>query len=227
MLARVAPWFVAGIFTLGCGHAKSEPAAGAAPTTNAAPETAAPATSKFHAFEARSIDGEAVPLSRYNGKVVLVVNVASRCGFTKQYEGLEALYQRHAAEGLEILGFPCDQFGNQEPGTEAEIKSFCRLNYGVTFPMFAKVDVNGPSAHPLYTYLRGERPGRLEADTPGAEKLYPHLERTMPEVLRTDAVKWNFTKFLIDRRGNVVERFESPETPEAIEPRIVALLSEK
>ena len=229
MLVRLAPGVVASLLALalGCGHAKNEPPSRAAEAAPRPERNDAPAASKFHAFEAKSIDGETIALSRYAGQVVLVVNVASRCGFTKQYEGLEALYQRHRAEGFVILGFPCDQFGNQEPGTEAEIKSFCRMNYGVTFPMFAKIEVNGPSAHPLYAFLRGEQPGQLEPNTPGAEKLYPHLERTMPEVLGTDAVKWNFTKFLVDRRGAVVQRFESPETPEAIEPRIVAALADR
>ena len=193
------------------------------------PTTPAPSgpLSTFHAFEEKSIEGKPVKLAEYAGKVVLVVNVASRCGFTKQYEGLEALYKKHQGEGLVILGFPCDQFGNQEPGTEEEIKSFCNLTYGVTFPMFKKVEVNGPNANPLYVYLRKEQPGTFSKDTPGAEQLYTHLESKLPEVLGTDAVKWNFTKFLVDRNGAVVKRFESPETPEAIEAEVTQLLARR
>lgn len=183
--------------------------------------------STFHSFEEKSIDGKPVRLSEYAGKVVLVVNVASRCGFTKQYAGLEALYEKHKDAGLVILGFPCDQFGNQEPGTEEEIKSFCNLNYNVTFPMFSKIEVNGPNANPLYAYLRKEQPGSFSKETPGAERLYEHLEKSLPEVLGNDSVKWNFTKFLVDRQGNVVKRFESAETPEAIEAEVVALLAAK
>jgi glutathione peroxidase len=201
---------------LACGHAPDQ--ARVSRSERPAVESA------FHAFEAKSIDGKPVPLSDYAGKVVLVVNVASRCGFTKQYAGLEALYEKHRQEGFVILGFPCDQFGNQEPGTEEEIKSFCSLTYDVTFPMFAKIEVNGPRAHPLWAYLRREQPGSFGKDSPGAAQLYEHLEKNLPEVLGTDAVKWNFTKFLVDRRGRVVTRFESAETPEAIEPQIVTLL---
>ena len=203
--------------------------AACAPVPKPAPVAAKKAVtmSKFHEFEEKSIDGQPVKLSEYAGKVVLVVNVASRCGFTKQYEGLEALYEKHKAEGFVILGFPCDQFGNQEPGTEEEIKSFCNLTYGVSFPMFKKIEVNGAKADALYTYLRDEQPGTFSKDTPGAEQLYGHLEKALPEVLGTDAVKWNFTKFLVDREGNVVKRFESPETPEAIEPQIAAALAQK
>ena len=137
-------------------------------------------------------------LDRYAGKVLLIVNVASKCGYTPQYEGLEKLYEQHRAEGFEILAFPCDQFGGQEPGTESEIKTFCTTRYSVQFPMFSKIEVNGPNANALYTYLRKEEP-----------------------------IKWNFTKFLVDREGNVVKRFESKTTPEAIEPEVVALLGKK
>ncbi len=161
--------------------------------------------SKFHQFEEKTIEGKPVTLAEYAGKVVLVVNVASRCGFTNQYEGLEALYKKHASAGLVILGFPCDQFGNQEPGSNEEIKSFCTLTYGVTFPMFKKVEVNGPNASPLYTYLRQQQPG-----APGS-----------------DAVKWNFTKFLVDREGAVVKRFEPAQTPASIEAEITRLLARR
>ena len=178
-------------------------------------------------FEAKTIDDETVRLDKYRGKVLLVVNVASKCGFTPQYEALQALYEKHADEGLVVLGFPCDQFGHQEPGTESEIKTFCATKYAVTFPLFSKIEVNGPNAHPLYKHLRSEQAGSFGKDVPGSDMLYNHLEKTMPEVLGTDAVKWNFTKFLVDRKGNVVKRFESAETPQAIEPEIVARLNEK
>lgn len=190
--------------------------------------TAAPAAPKsFYAFEAKDIDGRLVRLDRYAGKVALVVNVASECGYTPQYEGLEALYEKRAPEGLVVLGFPSDQFGHQEPGTENEIKTFCMTRYGISFPLFAKIDVNGPNAHPLYAWLRAEQPGHFDKDTPGAAKLHEHLQKKSPEVLGTDAVKWNFTKFLVDRKGRVVKRFESSQTPESIEPEIAELLAQK
>ncbi len=210
-------------------------ASGSSPTTQAG--TSAPPTTKgakessdvttVYDFEAKTIDGETIRLDKYRGKVLLIVNVASKCGFTPQYEALEALHQKHAAEGLVILGFPCDQFGHQEPGTEEEIKTFCATKYSVTFPLFSKIEVNGPNAHPLYKHLRAEQAGSFSKDLPGVERLYAHLEKTMPEVLGTDAVKWNFTKFLVDRQGKVVKRFESSETPQAIEGEIVARLNEK
>ena len=133
---------------------------------------------------ARSLDGSERPLSEFRGQVLLIVNVASRCGFTPQYAGLEALYRSYRDRGFAVLGFPCNQFGSQEPGTEADIQSFCATTYDVSFPMFAKVEVNGADAHPLYRYLKGERPG----------------------ILGTEAIKWNFTKFLVDRNGSVVKR---------------------
>ena len=149
------------------------------------------------------IAGQRVSLDRYRGNVLLVVNVASRCGYTPQYRGLEALYRRHQGAGLVVLGFPCNQFGHQEPGTEAEIAEFCSLTYDVTFPMFARIDVNGAGADPLYRFLKSQRKG----------------------LLGTEAIKWNFTKFLIDRAGNVVERFGPGDAPESIEPAIERLLA--
>lgn len=152
-------------------------------------------------FEARTISGQDQRLAAYLGKVVLVVNTASKCGLTPQFEGLESLYSNLRDEGLVVLGFPCDQFANQELDQDAEIEDFCRTNYGVTFPMFAKVDVNGRSAHPLFSWLRTEKGGVLG-----------------------DAIKWNFTKFLIGRDGNVVRRYAPTVTPDAIEADIRALL---
>ena len=153
-------------------------------------------------FEARSIAGEELSLARYAGNVVLVVNTASKCGFTPQYEGLQALYERYAAQGLVVLGFPCDQFGHQEPGDESSIDDFCKVNFGVTFPLFAKVDVNGDQAHPLYRWLREQHGGVLG-----------------------DAIKWNFTKFLIGRDGAVIDRYAPTTTPDKIAGDIVKALA--
>jgi glutathione peroxidase len=144
-------------------------------------------------FSATTIDGEEKSLADFEGQALLVVNVASKCGFTPQYKGLEALYEQYHDQGLSILGFPCDQFGHQEPGDEAQIQEFCSLNYGVTFPMFSKIEVNGDDAHPLYKWLRSQKSGVLG-----------------------DRIKWNFTKFLVDRNGNVVKRYASTTKPEKI-----------
>jgi glutathione peroxidase len=156
----------------------------------------------IHDFSAKTLDGKDQPLSDYTGKALLVVNVASKCGFTPQYKGLEALYRKHKDAGLVVLGFPCDQFGHQEPGDEAEIRNFCSLTYDVTFPMFAKVEVNGANAHPLYRYLKKEATG----------------------LLGTEAIKWNFTKFLVDRSGKVVKRYAPTDTPESLEKDVAAVL---
>ena len=148
----------------------------------------------FYDFSVDDIHGKPVKLDRYKGKVVLVVNTDSKCGFTPQYKGLEALYRKYHDQGLEVLGFPCNQFGAQEPGSESEIEQFCEVNYGVTFPMFAKVDVNGDGAAPVYRFLKSAKPG----------------------LLGSEAIKWNFTKFLVDRGGKVVARFAPNDTPESI-----------
>lgn len=153
-------------------------------------------------FRVRAADGSDVDLSRYAGKVLLIVNTASKCGFTPQYEGLEALHRRYAARGFEVLGFPCNQFGQQEPGDAAEIASFCSLTYDVTFPLFAKIDVNGDDADPLYRELKRQAPG----------------------LLGSKGIKWNFTKFLVDRAGKVVDRYAPTTKPEDIAKDIEALL---
>ena len=153
-------------------------------------------------FTVDDITGQPVRLDRYKGKVVLVVNTASKCGFTPQYKGLEALYRKYRDQGLEVLGFPCNQFGGQEPGNEQEIATFCETNYGVTFPMFAKVDVNGDKAAPLYRHLKSAKPG----------------------LLGTEAIKWNFTKFLVDRSGKVIARYAPNDTPESIEADVAKAL---
>jgi glutathione peroxidase len=156
----------------------------------------------LHDFSATSITGEEVDLSAYRGKVVLVVNTASKCGFTPQYEGLEELYEAFSDKGLVILGFPCDQFGHQEPGDEGEIQEFCKVNYGVTFPMMAKIEVNGPAAHPLYQWLKAEKGGTLGSK-----------------------IKWNFTKFLVGRDGVPIKRYGSTTKPEKIRGDIERALS--
>jgi glutathione peroxidase len=156
----------------------------------------------LHAISARRLDGTERDLSEFRGKVLLIVNVASRCGFTPQYAGLEALHRRYQDRGFAVLGFPCNQFGAQEPGTEDEIGAFCKSTYDVSFPMFAKVEVNGEGANPLYQHLKGAQPG----------------------ILGTEAIKWNFTKFLVDREGNVVKRYAPKDVPEDIAKDIEALL---
>jgi glutathione peroxidase len=156
-----------------------------------------------HDFAATSIDGVERQLVDYKGKVILVVNTASQCGFTPQYKGLEDLYRTYVDRGLVVLGFPCDQFGHQEPGDEEEIATFCERNFGVSFPLFAKIDVNGRDAHPLYQWLRSEKSGMVG-----------------------NKIRWNFTKFLIDPDGNVVNRYGSTTTPEQIADDIEALLPE-
>jgi glutathione peroxidase len=156
----------------------------------------------LHDIFARRLDGMERDLSEYRGQVLLIVNVASRCGFTPQYTGLEALYRKYKEQGLAVLGFPCNQFGSQEPGSEAEIESFCSTSYDVTFPLFAKIEVNGAGAHPLYQLLKKARPG----------------------VLGTEGIKWNFTKFLVDRAGSVVSRHAPKDTPESLATEIDALL---
>ena len=158
--------------------------------------------STIYDFSAKTIDGEEQSLAAYRGKTALIVNVASKCGFTPQYTGLEALYRKYHDQGLVVLGFPCDQFGHQEPGDEAEIRNFCSLNYDVSFPMFAKIDVNGADAHPLYKYLKHAAKG----------------------LLGSESIKWNFTKFLVDKDGNAVRRYAPTDTPESIDKDIAAAL---
>jgi glutathione peroxidase len=152
------------------------------------------AMTSIYDFSARDIDGNERSLADFRGKTLLVVNVASKCGFTPQYTGLEALWRADRDKGLVILGFPCDQFGHQEPGDEAEIRNFCSTSYDVSFPLFAKVEVNGDGAHPLYKWLKSEGKG----------------------ILGSESIKWNFTKFLVDRDGQVVKRYAPTDTPEKI-----------
>lgn len=150
-----------------------------------------------------TIDGKTIPMSTYKGRILLIVNVASKCSYTQQYAGLDALYRNYKSKGLTVLGFPCDQFGNQEPGDEQAIQRFCSLTYDVTFPMFSKIEVNGSGTHPLYVHLKAAKPG----------------------LLGTEAIKWNFTKFLVGPDGTVLKRYAPTDTPDDIEPDIVARLS--
>ncbi|XVQ15006.1 glutathione peroxidase [Spirillospora sp. CA-255316] len=166
-----------------------------------------------HDFTATAADGSRVPLSDYAGKVLLIVNVASKCGLTPQYEGLESLYRDAGSRGLEILGFPCNQFKEQEPGTDEEIQNFCRTTYDVTFPVFAKIEVNGPDADPLYRYLRAQAPGDFGPQYGG---FYEAISKIRPDANGTDEVKWNFTKFLVGRSGEVIKRYEPPVPPSDI-----------
>jgi glutathione peroxidase len=175
----------------------------------------------IYGFSVTTADGTTKSLDDYRDRVVLIVNVASKCGLTPQYTGLEELHRATKDRGLDILGFPCNQFGDQEPGTDAEIQEFCSTTYDVTFPIFAKVDVNGPDAAPLYTYLRAEAAGDFG---PAAGPLYDHIAKNRPEALDTDEVKWNFTKFLVGRDGKVIRRYESTATPEQIGTDLEALL---
>lgn len=158
--------------------------------------------STLYNYEAASLEGQNRKLEEYRGKVLLIVNTASQCGLTPQLEGLEALYKKYQDKGLEVLGFPCNQFAQQEPGDAADIQAFCMKNYGVTFPMFQKIEVNGDSAHPLYMFLKKQARG----------------------VLGTEKIKWNFTKFLVDRQGKVIKRFAPATKPEKLEQAIIAAL---
>ncbi len=176
-------------------------------------------------FNVTTINGKPTTLADYRGKLVLIVNVASKCGLTPQYEGLEKLYEKYRDKNFVILGFPCNQFRGQEPGSESEIQEFCTTNYGVTFPLFSKIDVNGPNAHPLYKYLREQQPGAEPTPAIIQENpLYQFLQTNHPENLRDGAIKWNFTKFLIGRDGRVLKRFEPNVLADEIEKDIQTLL---
>lgn len=179
----------------------------------------------IYSFQAKTIDGEEITLDKYKGKVLLVVNTASKCGFTPQYEGLEKLYEKYKDQGLEILGFPCNQFAEQEPGDNQAVKNFCQANYGVSFQIFEKTDVRGETAHPLFNYLTEEKPFEgFNMKHPIGETLYNALKTNMPTYLEGDSVKWNFTKFLVDRDGNVSERFEPTSEPLEMEEAIKKLI---
>ena len=178
----------------------------------------------IYQFSTQNGRGETVNLEQYKGQVLLVVNTASKCGFTPQYDGLEALYQKYKDQGFTVLGFPCDQFGHQEPGSNEEIAEFCRLNHGVTFPLMAKSDVNGESANPVFQWLYSKKPFEGFGKGVKAFMMDKLLKAKDSTYAKSPNIKWNFTKFLIDKEGNVVARFEPTVEPEKLEEEIEALL---
>ncbi|MGB4661482.1 MAG: glutathione peroxidase [Mobilitalea sp.] len=176
-------------------------------------------------FKATNRLGEEVSLSEYKGKVLLIINSATLCGFTPQYSQLQAIYDKHSSEGFVLLDFPSNQFDNQAPGTDEEIHTFCDANFGVTFPVFSKIDVNGENAHPLFKYLVSQKGFKgFNEEHPIAPRLIEKLTAADPEYSKKPSIKWNFTKFLIDKTGNVVERFEPTEDLEVVENKIKELL---
>ena len=181
-------------------------------------------TNTIYQFSAESNSGDQVNFADYKGKVLLIVNTASKCGFTPQYDGLEALYQKYKFDGFTVIGFPCDQFGHQEPGSNEEIEEFCRLNHGVTFPLMAKSDVNGENANEVFKWLYSEKPFAGWGESETGKFMDGMLSRNDPDYASNPDIKWNFTKFLIDRNGKVVARFEPVVTPEEIDSAIQALL---
>ena len=190
------------------------------------PEPVVEETSGIYDITVKDMDGSDVSLAHYKGKVLLIVNVASKCGLTPQYEGLEALYQKYKDQGLEILAFPCNQFLGQEPGTNEEIQSFCSLNYNVTFPLFDKIDVNGEAESPLYTYLKKQAPfkGYPEGTEEFATMLDEIHQKTGSGFDQGDAIRWNFGKFLVSKDGKTILRFEPMVTPDMMEEAIQELL---
>ena len=181
-------------------------------------------TNTIYQFSAESNSGDQVNFADYKGKVLLIVNTASKCGFTPQYDGLEALYQKYKDQGLVVIGFPCDQFGHQEPGSNEEIEEFCRVNHGVTFPLMAKSDVNGENANEVFKWLYAEKPFAGWGESETGKFMDGMLSRNDPDYASNPDIKWNFTKFLIDRNGNVVARFEPVVTPEEIDSQIADIL---
>ena len=212
---------VALMMTTGCNNQNNKTA-----QVTAEPEPVVEQTSGIYDITVKDIDGSDVSLANYKGKVLLIVNVASKCGLTPQYEGLEALYQKYKDQGLEILAFPCNQFLGQEPGTNEEIQSFCSLNYNVTFPLFDKIDVNGEAESPLYTYLKKQAP--FKGYPEGAEEFAAQLDqihqKTGTGFDQGDAIRWNFGKFLVSKDGKTILRFEPMVTPDMMEEAIQELL---
>jgi glutathione peroxidase len=212
---------VALMMTTGCNNQNNK-------TTQVAtePEPVVEQTSGIYDITVKDMDGSDVSLANYKGKVLLIVNVASKCGLTPQYEGLEALYQKYKDQGLEILAFPCNQFLEQEPGTNEEIQSFCSLNYNVTFPLFDKIDVNGEAESPLYTYLKKQAPfkGYPEGTEEFATMLDEIHQKTGTGFDQGDAIRWNFGKFLVSKDGKTILRFEPMVTPDMMEEAIQELL---
>ena len=212
---------VALMMTTGCNNQNNKTAQVATE-----PEPVVEQTSGIYDITVKDMDGSDVSLANYKGKVLLIVNVASKCGLTPQYEGLEALYQKYKDQGLEILAFPCNQFLGQEPGTNEEIQSFCSLNYNVTFPLFDKIDVNGEAESPLYTYLKEQAP--FKGYPEGAEEFAAQLDqihqKTGTGFDQGDAIRWNFGKFLVSKDGKTILRFEPMVTPDMMEEAIQEFL---
>ena len=178
----------------------------------------------IHGFKMKSINGQMVDLGDYQDKVILIVNTASKCGFTGQYEGLEALNKKYADKGLVVLGFPCNQFLGQEPGLDGEISEFCTMNYGVSFRMFSKIEVNGKNESPLYTYLKSKAPFEGFPNKEIGEKLTGILKENSPQFIEGNDIKWNFTKFLVSKDGKTIKRFESSVSPKEMEKEIEEML---
>jgi len=180
---------------------------------------------KIYEFDAENIIGGKTKLEKYKGNVMIIANTASKCGFTPQYEDLEKIYKQYKDKGLSILGFPSNQFAEQEPGNNKDIKDFCQLNYGVTFDLFSKIDVRGEEVHPIFKYLSEEKAfNGFNLDNPSGKMLDGYLNDNFPHFLEGNSIKWNFTKFLIDRQGNVVKRFEPTDSPLDMIPYIEELL---
>ena len=184
------------------------------------------AQDKFFDYKLKSLSGEEVPMSTYKGKVVIVVNTASKCGLTPQYEGLEAMYKKYKDQGLVVLGMPCNQFLGQEPGSSSEIAEFCQKNYGVSFPMFDKIEVRGENAHPLYKMMTSEKPFKGFDDSASGQKFKSFLSGKFPEIYEGNGVKWNFTKFIFDREGKLAKRIEPNIAPKDFENEIAEMLGD-
>ncbi|OXM83245.1 glutathione peroxidase [Paenibacillus rigui] len=179
-------------------------------------------------FQARSIDGELVDLSIYRGKTLLVVNTASKCAYSRQFAGLQKLYEDYHEQGFEILAFPCNQFNGKEPGSNAEVRNDCESHFGISFPLFQKTDVRGPDAHPLFQYVTRQAPFQgFDTSTPEGDKMYRFLQEKYPDIYEGDGVKWNFSKFLINRQGLVAARYECTTDPSDLAPEVRALLERR
>ncbi len=185
------------------------------------------AQDKFFDFKLKSLSGEEVPMSTYKGKVVIIVNTASKCGLTPQYKGLEAMYKKYKDQGLVVLGMPCNQFLGQEPGSSSEIAEFCQKNYGVSFPMFSKIEVRGENAHSLYKMMTSKKPFKGFDDSASGQKFKSFLSGKFPEIYEGNGVKWNFTKFVFDRSGNLVRRIEPNIAPKDFEIEIAEMLTDQ
>ena len=184
------------------------------------------AQDKFFDYKLKSLSGEEISMNSYEGKVVIVVNTASKCGLTPQYKGLEAMYKKYKDRGLVILGMPCNQFLEQEPGSSSEIAEFCQKNYGVSFPMFEKIEVRGEKAHPLYKMMTSQKPFMGFDNSASGQKFKAFLSEKFPEIYEGNGVKWNFTKFIFDRSGQLVKRIEPNIAPKDFEDDIAEMLSD-